>query len=254
MGHSPLFRPEPAFTLVELLVVIGIISILIAMLLPGLNRARQAADQIVCASNLRQIGLAFNMYAQEEKCYPPRFFHMTSPPFPYVQVEWYMILARGGYFGTHPNVPDSLSITARRKVFKKMQEIFQCPEDQNMRYSWTWASPRISYGYNYYGSPDVTPRRRYVYDIISDVWTSESDYGGVELHKPSEVTSPADTILSGDSLWGDIFSYKPTYPDRYAVGDRHRGSANLLWCDGHVTPIKKEVADGTEKWWTRWVD
>jgi prepilin-type N-terminal cleavage/methylation domain-containing protein len=59
-----------AFTLIELLVVVAIIALLIALLMPALNKARRAAREVICATNLHQLGIAMATYESEHKRLP----------------------------------------------------------------------------------------------------------------------------------------------------------------------------------------
>jgi prepilin-type N-terminal cleavage/methylation domain-containing protein/prepilin-type processing-associated H-X9-DG protein len=78
MKRSGVRSSNKGFTLVELLVVIGIIALLISILLPSLSRARETANRVKCGSNLRQIGQAMQLYANENQGNYPRTYYVNG--------------------------------------------------------------------------------------------------------------------------------------------------------------------------------
>jgi prepilin-type N-terminal cleavage/methylation domain-containing protein len=88
MADSP--KPRAAFTLVELLVVIGIIALLVAILMPALSRSREQAIRTQCSSNIRQWGIAYQMYANANRGYFPYNGKAVTPwcPVPGQHLSW----------------------------------------------------------------------------------------------------------------------------------------------------------------------
>jgi len=105
-------RLPPAFTLIELLVVIAIIGILASLLLPALGRAKQRAHSAACISNLRQLGLALNLYVEDYQNHLP----ICAWPLPSL--------------GT--NQPPLPPITEKLMPYLKSKEVFHCPADKTI--------------------------------------------------------------------------------------------------------------------------
>jgi prepilin-type processing-associated H-X9-DG protein/prepilin-type N-terminal cleavage/methylation domain-containing protein len=133
--RQPVGSLAKGFTLVELLVVIGIISVLIAMLLPALNKVRQQARTLVCASNMRQIGQMFTMYVDENRGWLPplNWKHDLDPSIPNFN-SYGMVHCLGPYMG-HPEW-SGISMTspyifvfdtnAKKDAFRR--SVFVCPD------------------------------------------------------------------------------------------------------------------------------
>jgi prepilin-type N-terminal cleavage/methylation domain-containing protein/prepilin-type processing-associated H-X9-DG protein len=225
---------RPAFTLVELLVVIGIIALLISVLLPALNRARQAGNDLKCLSNIRQLTTAAMMHATEHDGYFPSSSDpgITAGSDPARRRYIYIENATGG---TEPAdwasslIPYLGGKTGQSFVAAKKQgEIFICPLDR-------WQD-HPSPGY-LFERRTVSPPREQYYRAIS--YGINADVTAVI----SRTTNPGHSMFTSTN-WINV-RYGPTQLGQDArfgagVGGKQskiqKASAVLLFADCGVRP------------------
>ncbi len=239
-GVSPRkHRTKGAFTLVEMLVVVGIVGLLAAIVFPAFSRVRASGRRATCASNLRQIGMALNQYAQDNRSFYPSLNNRdgcapwADAVFPYI----------------------------------KSEQVFQCPELPEGLYKTGCPPDDLS-----------DPPNRILFDgsyslnLPGGSRTGDRIHGGglgsavVPFPSTIRYTRPSSTILALDgdgyfvSPMGAMAGSHMNPPDppatdvamlnHYGIFARHADGINVAFADGHVKWMRLESLLKPSLWLT----
>jgi prepilin-type processing-associated H-X9-DG protein/prepilin-type N-terminal cleavage/methylation domain-containing protein len=243
-----------AFTLVELLVVIGIIAALIAILLPALNKAREAAKSTQCLSNLRQIGQAVHNYASDTKGWLVPGFIDTPSGSGSGAENWATILVNTKYLPAPKQI--NINNLDQESSANESNSVFHCPGGTNSKHDSNNAAG---------DDPDpISPedpintyfwrRKSTSTGIQIDVWyaancnenpmqpASQANWpmrslklraGGLieggPLTKITQIKKSSEMALIADGL-----RVVHGLPNRISVRHSNRKRCNILLADGHV--------------------
>ena len=254
-------KKDLAFTLTELLVVIAIIAILAALLLAAVSQAKRKALQIQCANNVRQLGLALQMFKADHNYYPP-----FLDPADYTENRYWKN-ALGYEMGIHTNT----------SFFPK--GVWHCPaayRPSNTIWNLHPETGYDDYGYNANGlGPWVSTNnsiglaQHWLPSLPNEPPIPTARVSESEVVNPSEMFAVGDALLGSLSFvvdgvnnlgrandgWVSIHGHSFFDPEStkrsYA---RHQGKANVVFCDGHVESptLQFLFADTSDAALVRW--
>jgi prepilin-type processing-associated H-X9-DG protein len=239
-------RRTRAFTLVELLVVIGIIVFVIGILMPVLVTARRRTQELSCVMNLRALGQAMGEYTRQTRYYP-------------------------GYSPNYHNGGPSVAVLIWQVRLRQMmggksepaERLFHCParEDDGfdfVRDAESWPGRKadashIGFGYvvgepvlqTYLYGTSSSPKRYFSYGLNAMGCGPEGlgyyREGGFYQEVPARLVKvPSQMIAIAETQVGEAFAFQASVgpgqgaPHTDPAGAIHRGGTNVLFCDGHV--------------------
>jgi prepilin-type N-terminal cleavage/methylation domain-containing protein/prepilin-type processing-associated H-X9-DG protein len=197
-----------AFNLIELLVVIAIIAILAALIMPAVSRAKGKAHNISCVSQLRQLGLATRMYADDHEQHLPSAELLPSMPVEPTSPQPRICDVLGPYVGKVSSGTNSSAV------------VFKCPVDKGRSY--------VSEGSSYEWNCELNGRR------IDETRSSDLRLVEIELVNGQEVLKRDEkkTLLFPPETTPLLLDYEENHPRPPKPGK------NVVFMDGHVTGLE----------------